>query len=196
MSFTVAIIIVTCVVSYAAFNSPKMMQWGTLRPYYTVRKSQWHQILTSGFLHANFTHLFVNMITFYFFGTAMEQTLGVPMLAGLYFFSILFSSLPSIVFRKDDPQYATLGASGGVEGVLFAFIMLYPFRMLYLFLAIPIPAIVFGGLFIAYSIYESKQDRGQVNHEAHIAGALAGIIYMIVMEPRSVEIFLSQLGIS
>jgi len=195
MSFTTAIILITCVTSYAAFNSPKLMQWGILRPYYTVRNGQWHQLLASGFLHANFTHLFVNMITFYFFGNAMEQTLGAGMLAGLYFFSILFSGLPSIIFRKDDPDYATLGASGGVEGVLFAFIMLYPFRMLYVFFAIPLPAIVFGGLFIAYSIYESKQDRGQVNHEAHIAGALAGVIYMIISNPSSVEIFLSQLGI-
>jgi len=194
MTLTLSIIIITCAISFTGFSSSKLMHFGILRPYYTVRNKQWHQLLTSGFLHANVTHLFVNMITFYFFGTAMENTLGIPMFAGLYFFSILFSSLPSVIFRKDDPDYATLGASGGVEGVLFAFILLYPFRMLYVFLAIPMPAIVFGTLFIVYSIYESKQDRGQVNHEAHISGALAGILFMVVMEPGSIDIFLSQIG--
>lgn len=195
MSLTIYIILVTCVVSFAAFSSPKIMQIGILRPYYTVRNHDWHQLLTSGFLHANLAHLFVNMITFYFFGSVMERTLGIVHFAGLYFFSIIFSSIPSVIIRKNDPDYATLGASGGVEGVLFAFILLYPLETLYVFMALPMPAILFGALFIAYSIYESKQDRGQVNHEAHIAGALAGIIYMVVTHPNSIGIFLSKIGI-
>ena len=194
MSLTLYLIIITSAISVTAWSNPIMMRIGILRPYYTVKNNEWHQLLTSGFLHANMTHLFVNMITFYFFGTVMEQELGTGLFVGLYFFSILFSSMPSVIFRKDDPEYATLGASGGVEGVLFAFILLYPFRMLYVFFAIPLPAIVFGGLFIAYSIYEGKQDRGQINHEAHIAGAVAGILYMLVMVPESFSIFMSQLG--
>jgi membrane associated rhomboid family serine protease len=196
-SVTVLLIILTSVVSlYALYSNPQLLQKGMLRPYYTVRNGQWYQLITSGFLHAGTGHLLVNMFTLFFFGTTMERSLGVSHFIALYFFSQIISALPSLLKYQNDPSFASLGASGAVEGVLFAFIMLYPFRSIYLFLIpIPIPAFLFGVLFIAYSIYENKQDRGVINHEAHIAGAMAGIVYMMIMVPSARQHILRTLGL-
>lgn len=195
---TVPLIIVTAVVSlYALYNNRQLLQNGMLRPYYTVQNGQWYQLVTSGFLHAGTGHLLVNMFTLYFFGTAMEKSLGISHFLALYFFSQVISGIPSLVKYRNDPTFASLGASGAVEGVLFAFIMLYPFHSIYLFLIpIPIPAILFGVLFIAYSIYENKQDRGVINHEAHIAGALAGILYLMIMVPGARQHVFRTFGIA
>lgn len=195
-TLTLPLIILTSAASLYALNAnQRFLQYGMLRPYYTVR-GNWHQLLTSGLLHANVGHLLVNMITLYFFGTAMEHSVGSAQFLGLYIFSQVVSGLPSVVKYRRDPNFASLGASGAVEGVLFAFILLYPFRSIYLFLIpIPIPAVVFGVLFIAYSLYENKQDRGVINHEAHIAGAMAGIVYLLIMIPSARAHVLSTLGL-
>ena len=164
-------------------------------PYRTVRQKSWYEMITSGFVHANITHLLFNMITLFFFGPILEQVIGPVSFLTLYFSGLIFSSLPSIYRHKDNQQYATLGASGAVEAVLFGFIVLFPFESLYLFLIpVPIPAILFGVLFIGYSIYASKQE-GKINHEAHIAGALWGIIYMLLFVPNTVDHVLTLLGI-
>ena len=193
-SITLLLIGINVVISLMAlYVDPRFLEAGILRPYLVKHDKRWYQILSSGFLHANFGHLFVNMITLYFFGSVMERTLGPFSFLLLYFFSLILSSLPSVVRHRNNPNYATLGASGAVEGVLFAFIFIYPFESIYLFLIpIPIPALLFGVLFIAYSIYESKQDRGQINHEAHIAGALSGMAYMLIFVPNAAGIFIGN----
>jgi len=196
MSLTIYLIIITVAISlFALYAYPRMLHEGVLRPYFTIREGRWYQLVSSGFLHANFAHLFVNMFTLYFFGQVMEQTLGRPLFMGLYFASLIISDIPSLIKYKDDPNFATLGASGAVEGVLFAFILLYPLQSIYLFLIpIPIPAIVFGFLFLGYSIYESKQDRGVINHEAHIAGAVSGVLYVLLFVPNAFQHFLRSVG--
>lgn len=167
-----------------------------LRPYRTVREKNWHELLTSGFLHGNVVHLFVNMFVLFFFGMELERTLGPIHLVALYISGIFASSIPTLVKFKDDPGYATLGASGAVGSVLFAFIFLFPTeKLILLLLPIPIPAWLFAALYLIYSIYESKKRRGKVNHEAHIAGALWGIIYMIIFVPNSVDYILTILGL-
>ncbi len=195
-TLTLPLIIFTAGVSLYALNANRsFLQKGMLRPYYTVR-GQWHQLVTSGLLHANMGHLLVNMFTLYFFGRAMEQSVGSGHFLGLYVFSLILSNLPSLLKYHNDPSFASLGASGAVEGVLFAYILLYPFRSIYLMLIpIPIPAVVFGVLFIAYSIYESKKDRGIINHEAHIAGALSGILYLLVLVPGAYQHVLRTIGL-
>lgn len=197
MNITLSIIALTSAVSFTAlFMFPKLQVWGMLRPYRTVREKNWHELLTSGFLHGNVVHLFVNMFVLFFFGMELERTLGPIHLVTLYVSGIFASSIPTLVKFKDDPGYATLGASGAVGSVLFAFIFLFPTeKLILLLLPIPIPAWLFAALYLIYSIYESKKRRGKVNHEAHIAGALWGIIYMIIFVPNSVDYILTILGL-
>lgn len=190
----ITLILANVIISLVALSyDQRLLQAGILRPYVMVRQKLWYQIISSAFLHANLGHLFVNMITLFFFGSVMERSLGPFSFLLLYLFSLIVSSLPSVWRHKDNPYYATLGASGAVEGVLFAFIFLYPFESIYLFLIpIPIPAILFGVLFIAYSIYESKRERGQINHEAHIAGAASGLAYMFLFVPNAAGMFIGN----
>lgn len=180
---TFLIIAITTVSSLLAlYGVPGLLEKGYLKPYRVVRNHTWYELITSGFLHANFGHLFVNMFTLYFFGQIMEYRLGPVYFLVLYLTALVVAGIPSVIKFKDNPDYATLGASGAVSGVLFAYIYLYPLRSIYLlFIPIPIPAFIFGILYLAYSMYESKQERGKINHEAHIAGALWGIIYLLVL---------------
>lgn len=196
-SLTVYLIAVNVGASLLAlYVWPPLLKKGYLKPYRTVRENTWYELVTSGFLHVNMGHLFVNMFTLYFFGTVMEQTLGPAYFMGLYLSGLVISSLPSLVKYRNNPNYATLGASGAVGSVLFAFIFLYPTEELYLFLIpIPIPAFVFAVLYLIYSMYESKQERGKVNHEAHFSGAVWGMLYLVIFVPNAMERFLRLMGL-
>lgn len=190
---TFYIIVANIIVSLGAlYLYPKLIETGYLKPYRTVRENSWYELITSGFLHANLGHLFVNMFTLYFFGTIMERILGSGYFLGLYLTGLVVAGIPSVIKFKDDPNYATLGASGAVGSVLFAFIFLFPMEKIYLMLIpIPIPAFVFAILYLVYSMYASKQERGKINHEAHLAGALWGILYLVIFVPNTIDHFLT-----
>ncbi|MDZ7716007.1 MAG: rhomboid family intramembrane serine protease [Balneolaceae bacterium] len=196
-SATFYLIVVTSIISLAAlFLYPRLIEWGYLKPSRLVKENTWYELLTSGFLHANLGHLFVNMFTLFFFGRVMEQVLGPEYFTGLYLTGLIVAGIPSIIKFRNNESYATLGASGAVGAVLFAFIFLFPLESIYLFLIpIPIPAFVFGVLYLIYSMYESKQARGKINHEAHIAGALWGIVYLVIFVPNTVDHFLTIIGV-
>ncbi|MBO6794673.1 MAG: rhomboid family intramembrane serine protease [Balneolaceae bacterium] len=194
MSATLSLIAINVAVSVAAFNSQKVMEIGMFMPYRAVRQKTWYELITSGFLHGGITHLAFNMITLFFFGPILEQAIGEVHFLILYFTGLLASSVPSLIKHKDNPQYATIGASGAVEAVLFAFIVIFPFEKIYLFfIPIGIPAIIFGALFVAYSIWASKKE-GKINHEAHIGGAVWGLIYMFAFVPNTIDHFLTVFG--
>jgi len=194
---TLSIIILTAIVSLTAlYAAPVLQTGGLLRPYRTVREGTWYELITSGFLHAGIGHLLVNMFVLFFFGVVLENAIGAAHFIALYMSGLLVSAIPSLIKYRDDPNYGTLGASGAVESVLFAYIFLFPTdKLILLILPIPIPAWLFGLLFLGYSIYESKKMRDNVNHEAHIAGAVWGILYLIFFYPNSIDHILTILGL-
>ena len=197
MTITLAIIALTSAISLSAlYLNQKIQSVGMLIPYRVVRQQTWYELLTAGFLHASFTHLLVNMFVLFFFGIVLEQNLGAAQYVSLYLSGLLVSSIPSMVNHRDDPNYATLGASGGVESVLFGFIFLFPTESIYfIFLPIPIPAWIFGLAFLGYSVYESKKGGGNINHEAHIAGAIWGVLYMLLFVPNGLDHILTIMGL-
>jgi membrane associated rhomboid family serine protease len=175
---------------------PKVIEVGMMMPYRTIRNKTWYELITSGFVHGSVSHFLFNMITLFFFGPVLEIQIGEIQFLGLYFTGLIASSIPSLIKHKDNPQYATLGASGAVEAVLFGFILLFPFEPIYLMLIpIGIPALLFGLAFIGYSIYASKKE-GTINHEAHIAGAAWGVFYMLAFVPFVFDHVLSMLGLN
>ncbi len=180
MSLTYIIIIANIAVSLVAlYVNPSILNTFVMIPYRVVRKKTWYEVFTSGFVHAGLGHLLLNMFTLFFFGPVLEMILGPILFLLLYFVGLIASSIPSLIKHKDNPNYATLGASGAIESVLFAFIVAFPFEKIYIMLIpIGIPAILFGLVFIIYSIYAGKQE-GRINHEAHIAGAVWGIVFML-----------------
>lgn len=179
-----AILALTTVVSaLGLFVSPRIIERNLLRPYYLVRDKRYDTLITKGFVHADMSHLFFNMLTLYFFGPYLEGTIGTPKFVALYFLGLLVASLGTFVRRRRDMQYASLGASGAISSMLFAFIVYYPMVNIYVFFAIPIPAFLYAVLYLAYSFWAAKNARDNVNHDAHFDGALFGLIFVLVTEP-------------
>ena len=181
---SLAILALTTVVSLIGlFSSPRIIERNLLRPYYLVREKRYDTLITKGFVHADMSHLFFNMLTLYFFGPYLEATIGTTRFVILYFLGLLIASLGTFFRRRRDPNYASLGASGPINTVLFAFIVYYPTQLIYVFFAIPVPAFLYAILYLAYSFWASKNARDNVNHDAHFDGALVGLLFVLVTEP-------------
>jgi len=197
MVVTLCIIALTCVVSYLAFNDRRLLERLILWPPAISRRGQYDRLLGYGLIHADGSHLLFNMITLYFFGAATErlyeQHLGVLGFALFYAGGLLVSVLPSYFQHKDDPNYRSLGASGAVSAVLFAFILLQPWATIYVYV-LPVPAIIYAVLYVVWSIYADRRRADNVNHSAHLWGAAYGVAFTAVMEPRVLGLFLSQLA--
>ena len=187
----------TVVVSWIAFGRPKLMDRLTLWPPAIDRKHEYDRLVTYGFVHADWMHLLFNMMTLYFFGPLAERYYADfmgPLAYPLFYLSALVVAiLPTYLRHRRDAHYRSLGASGAVAAVLFTFVLLSPWSIIYVFV-IPCPAIVFGVLYLAYSVWADRSGHGNVNHAAHFWGALYGVAFAIVAEPRVVPAFLEQLA--
>jgi membrane associated rhomboid family serine protease len=149
-----------------------------------IVNKEWVRMLTSGFLHVDFYHLLFNMLTLYFFADGVIAEFGIVNFLIMYFLSLLGGSALSYYYHQRDFFYSAVGASGAVSGILFASILLYPFDSLYfMFIPIPIPAIVVGIGYLLYSVFGMKNQWGNIGHAAHLGGAATGLILSIVMEP-------------
>jgi membrane associated rhomboid family serine protease len=197
-SITLVLIVVTGLVSWMAFNNPKLLERLILWPPAIDRRKQYDRLVTHGFIHADFGHLLFNMITLYFFGSQIER-LFLPYIGWIgfvlfYLSAIVVAILPTYLRHRHDAQYRSLGASGAVSAVLFAFILVDPWSKIYIFLIpIGIPAVLFGALYIGYSIWMDKRGGDNVNHSAHLWGAGYGVLFTLIMEPRVFGSFLQRL---
>ena len=149
-----------------------------------LRRGEQVRMISSGFLHADFSHLLFNMLTLFFFADVVINSIGVFMFVIIYFASLLVGNLLSFYFHKDKYQYSAIGASGAVTGILYSAILFYPDMGLYLFfIPIPIPAWIFGILYLLYSIYGMKKSIGNIGHDAHFGGAIAGYVLTLLFAP-------------
>jgi membrane associated rhomboid family serine protease len=142
-----------------------------------------YQILTSGFLHVNTSHLFVNMLTLYFFSNVVLFHLGSIGFLIVYMASLIVGNLLSYFFHKDDDRYTAVGASGAVMGILYSAILLRPDMMLGVFFIIPVPAYIFGIGYLFYTIYGMKRQLGNIGHDAHFGGAVGGYLLTLILAP-------------
>lgn len=153
-----------------------------------IANKDWIRMLSSGFLHADYIHLIFNMLTLYFFADGIVDYFGVFKFVIIYFTSLLAGNYLSYYFHKNDYFYSAVGASGAVSGVLFSFILLSPFSSLYfMFIPIPIPAIVVGLGYLVYSIFGMKNKWGNVGHAAHLGGAGMGLLLTVLFEPSLIH---------
>jgi membrane associated rhomboid family serine protease len=188
------ILAVTVVASVTALLSPRLLERAVLRPYLIARRSGYWRLLTSGFVHADITHLLFNLITFYSFAFALERVIGTARFISLYFCGLLASGIGTCIKHRDEPNYASLGASGAILAVLFASIVYFPrSRLLILPLPIPIPAPLFAVVYLAWSYYSSRNSKDRINHDAHVAGALTGIAFVALSDPQSFVALLRHL---
>ncbi len=198
-SLTVVIVAVTVVVSWLAFNNPRLADRLILWPPAIDRGKQYDRLVTHGFIHADWMHLAFNMITLWSFGTTMErfyaEYIGAIGYVAFYLSAIVVAILPTYMRHRHDAGYRSLGASGAVSAVLFAFILLDPWSGIYLFLIpIPIPAFLFAALYVGYSIWMDKRGGDNVNHSAHLYGAAYGVMFTLIMEPRAAAHFVQKLA--
>lgn len=179
----IAIIVVNVLISYKGFNDLSFF-----RKYEfhigSIRAGEQIRMLSSGFLHADMTHLIFNMLTLWFFAPVVIGYLGDFSFGLVYFGSLIFGSLLTMVFHKNDYSYRAVGASGAVTGVLYSAILLQPDMMLGIFFVIPIPAYLFGILYLLYSIYGMKAKNDNIGHTAHFGGAVGGYLITLIKEPQ------------
>jgi membrane associated rhomboid family serine protease len=194
---TLAILAVTVLVSWQAFGNRRLLERLLLWPPAVERQRQYDRLVTHGFVHADWQHLLFNMITLYFFGRHVEALfttyIGALGFALFYLSAILVAILPTYLRHRRDASYRSLGASGAVSAVLFAFILVQPWTLIFVFF-IPVPAIVYAVLYVGYSIWMDRRGGDNVNHSAHLWGAGYGVLFTVMMEPRVVEVFLARLA--
>jgi len=194
MIVTVLLIAVTIAVSLSAWQQPHLMERFIYSPL-AVRRGEWWRLLTHGFIHADGAHLAVNMIVLFFFGRVMEpllaQRIGELGYLAFYLGGIVLAMLPTHAMRYRDSGFRSLGASGAVAALLFASILIRPWSML-LVVIIPMPAILFAVLYVGYAVWAERFARDNVNHGAHLAGAVWGVVFMLALEPRLAPLFFER----
>lgn len=189
MSITLIIIIITAIVSISAFSNNKVYEDLIFYPPAVTYNKQWYRFFSCGLIHADWMHLIFNMYALYLFGSSVEssfntifQEKGRIFYLLMYISSLFFCLLPTYSKHKEDAGYRSLGASGAVSAVIFASILLQPLMGLrLLFIPIDIPGFIFGFLYLGISSYLDKRGGGNINHSAHIWGALYGLAFLIVM---------------
>ena len=196
MSAAAIILALTVVISLIGFSSRKVLEKAILRPYVVAQGQDYATLLTSGFVHGDFGHLLFNLITYYSFAFNLERLLGDLRFELLYFSGLLVSNIGTCIKHRNQPEYASLGASGAILAVLFASIVYSPQqKLLMLPLPIPIPAPIFAIVYLAYSYYSSGRARDRINHDAHIFGALTGVVFVLITAPERFRGLLQAIGL-
>ena len=187
---TLLLLLVTGLVSgYALYFDSSLVDRLGFKPVRVLQEP--YRYITAGFVHASLMHLAFNAITLYYFGPVLEARLGSVEFTVLYFGSMLGAHGLTQVIRKGDGGYNAVGASGAISGVLFGYALFAPMEFIYFFGVLPVPAVVFAILFVVGSIW--AMGRGRIAHEAHLGGALTGLLITVFLEPRVVPQFFEQL---
>lgn len=195
------ILLFTVITSVYAFSNPDLYGKFMLHPYSVSRGQNVYTVLSSGIVHKDWMHLLFNMFTFYMFGFPLERLLsnvsgwGHWQFLLIYLLGLILSDITTIVKEKDNYHYHSLGASGAICAVLFSFILFNPMMSIYMFfIPIPIPAVIFGFLFLAYCVWAAKSSRDSINHDAHFYGALAGLTITIIFYPSIIAHFVREVA--
>lgn len=184
MSTTLIVIILANVlISYKGFNDLFFFRKYDFH-IGSIRAGEQIRMFSSAFLHADMGHLFFNMLTLFFFAPVVVAYLGEISFVLIYLSSLLFGNLLTLYLHKNDMSYRAIGASGAVTGILYSAILLQPDMMLGIFFIIPMPAYLFGILYLLYSIYGMRAKNDNIGHTAHFGGAIGGYVFTIIKQPE------------
>nr|WP_321360811.1 rhomboid family intramembrane serine protease [uncultured Hyphomonas sp.] len=191
---TSSLLLANIVASMIGFGASDFINQNSLWIRPIREQGQWHRVLTSGFLHVNGMHLFVNMLTLFYFGPPLESVFGSTGFAILYFGSLLGGSFWEVIDKRGDPDYRAIGASGAISGLMSAVGILFPFALIYLMFAIPIWAGLYALLFIVISFVFSQRENTMIAHGAHLGGAVSGVALTLLLRPESFSQLLDQIA--
>ncbi len=201
MNITLIIIVITGIISIRAFSNITLLKRWIFNPWLARHSGQYYRFLTSGFIHKDWMHLAFNMFTLYFLGSGVEMYFqyifgpsGDLYYVLLYLSAIIVSSIPSFIKHKDHEFYNSLGASGGVSALVFCFILIAPVTPLCLFGILCLPGFILGALYIIYSINMARRQMDNINHDAHLWGALYGLVFIIILRPGIISTFIDQVS--
>jgi membrane associated rhomboid family serine protease len=203
MAFTYGIILLTVAASIICFNNEELFNRLKFNAFDVKHSNQWYRFFSYGFLHSGWIHLLINMAVFYSFGALVEQAFKVYFKEKyilyfilLYLGGLLLSIIPAFGRHKNDVFYNAVGASGAVSSVIFASIIIFPKAPIsFFFIPVEIPAWIFGGLYILYEFYMSRNAKDNIGHDAHFWGAVYGVIFTIALKPALAAEFLKQIGV-
>ncbi|HEU4552984.1 MAG TPA: rhomboid family intramembrane serine protease [Chitinophaga sp.] len=186
MTLSLVIIIITCIISITAFNRPDEIDKLSMWPYMVREHNQYYRFITGGLVHADYMHLGFNMLTLWFFGRNIEiifqQLFGNKIYFLLFYvLALIVSDIPSYIRHRNNYSYRSIGASGAVSAVVFAAILFQPWATILVFV-IPMWAILYGVLFLGYSVYMSRRGGDGINHDAHFWGAIFGVLFPLVLK--------------
>lgn len=192
---TIVVIVANVILSFKGFSDRGFFE----RYKFNVggiRRGEKIRVFSSGFLHVDTMHLFFNMFTLYFFAPVVIAYLGTVHFLIIYIASLILGNLLSLYFHKDEYHYSAVGASGAVTGILYSAILLEPSMQLgIMFIPLPIPAYVFGILYLLYSIYGMKNQLGNIGHDAHFGGAIGGFVVTLILMPSLFQTDLLMVGL-
>jgi len=197
--FTLFLLLINVLVSgYALYFDQALIQKLSFTPKRITENKEWYRMITGGFVHGSLGHLAFNMITLFFFGPVLEARIGSLFFLAVYFGAELSAHALTLWMHRDTPGYSAVGASGAISGLLFSFCLFHPFQRIYLFFAVGIPAWLFALGFIVFSVMAMRKREtggiGRVAHEAHLGGAIGGLIITLLLEPTALGTFLRQIG--
>ncbi|MCX6280211.1 MAG: rhomboid family intramembrane serine protease [Bacteroidetes bacterium] len=201
MSITIIIIAITVIISLLAMNNEDIFSRLKFNAYDVKHTNQWYRFFTYGFVHAGFMHLFVNMLVLWSFGSIVESYFSFyfPGKSEFYYIllyvgGVILSIIPAYGKHKNDVYYNAVGASGAVSAVLFASIILYPAgKIMFFFIPVPIPSPLFGVMYVAYEYYMGKRGGDNIGHDAHLWGAIFGVVFTIALKPGLLVLFVEQI---
>lgn len=182
------IIIINIIASYKGFRDPEFFERYIFDVDYILVDKQYYRLLSSAFLHANWFHLILNMAALYSFSESVGYVLGIRNYIAIYLGSLLAGNLLALFIHRNHGDYRAVGASGAISGIIFSSIAIFPdSRISFFFLPVDFAAWMFGIGFVLLSIYGIKSQIGNIGHEAHLGGAIAGVLISIILEPAIFE---------
>ena len=200
---TLLLILLTSTISITAFYNRQLFLRLQFNPYQVYHRKEWYRLLTHGVLHINWAHLIINMVVLFSFGGVIEGAfrfmadntwMQFPVLCYVlfYLFALVISSVATLRKHKDNEWYNSVGASGAVSAVLFCSIFFDPNMTLLFMGVVPIKAFIFGPLYLLYSWYSARKANDNINHDAHLWGAVFGFVFPMLIDPRLIQWFLGQ----
>lgn len=186
--FTLAIIVANVLVSYKGFTDQRFFENNLFQVDKVLYNKEYRRLFMSGFLHGDWSHLLFNMISFYSFANNLEGALGPVKFLAIYFASLLGGDILALIIHKNHGNYRAVGASGAVCGTIFAAIALFPgIEIGFIFIPVPIPGWIFGIGYALYTIYGIRSNLGNIGHEAHLGGAIIGLLTAIILVPQALQ---------